>query len=307
MSLLNEGSYGCIYYPGLTCKLKKSKKKKIVSKIQLNDMTSKNELEIGKLLEKENIKGLRGIKSSCVIKKHLEKLSNCSIIKKKSELIKLDMEYVNGTDFSYFITDSNYKNTYIECLTLLKKLNNLNIVHFDIKENNILYNIDNKHLYIIDFGLSINIDKLKKENNYKNYFFKYTSYDSWCIDIIIMNYVINKKKLIKTKKEVEKIVKKFMESPFLKKCSKNFKELYYEECLKYTSLFIDKSIPYIKKNLIKNWKTWDIYSIGIIFIENCKKLNILDKKFIEILFETIHPNPIKRLNYNEILKKMKNI
>ena len=304
-----EGSYGCIYYPGLTCKLEKSKKKKIISKIQINDITSKNEIEIGKILEKEKIKGLRGIKSSCVVKRNVsfKNVSNCSIIENGSELVKIDQEYIKGKSIKYFLKHKKSTDYYIECLKLLKKLNNLNICHFDIHEGNILYNTENNHSYIIDFGISIDMKKIKKNNNYEDYFFRYINHNYWCIDIIIMNYVINMKKTIKNKNEAKKIVKMFMRSDFFTNCSNNFKKLYSDECLKYVSLFIDKSIPYVKNNLIKNWKTWDIFSLSILFIEFQNLLNDKNKGFIEILFECIHPNPKKRLNYDELLKKLKNI
>ena len=303
---INEGSYGCIYYPSLTCKLEKSKKKNIISKIQINNITSKNEIEIGKLLEKEKIKGLRGIKSSCVIKKNasLKNVSNCTILEKGSELVKIDQEYIKGKSIKYFLKNKKLIDHYIECLKLLKKLNNLNICHLDIHEDNILYNTENSKLYIIDFGLSIDIKKIKKKNNYKDYFLKYINHNYWCIDIIIMNYVINMKKIIKNKDEAKKIVKIFMKTIFFKNCSNNFKKIYSDECLKYVSLFIDKSIPYVKKNLLKNWKTWDIFSLNILFIEFQNLFNEKNKKFIEILFESIHPNPKKRLNYDEIINKI---
>lgn len=306
---LIEGSYGCIYYPGLTCKLEKSKKKKIISKIQINDITSKNEIEIGKLIEKEKIKGLRGVKSSCIIKKNIsfKNISRCSIIEKGSELVKIDQEYIKGKSIKYFLKDNNSTHYYMECLKLLKKLNNLNICHFDIHDGNILYNTVNNHSYIIDFGLSIDMKKLKKKNNYEDYFFRYIYHKFWSIDIIIMNYVINMKKIIKNKNEAEKIVKLYMKSDFFKNCSNSFKKLYSDECLKYASLFIDKSIPYVKNNLIKNWKTWDIFSLNILFIEFQNLLNDPNNSFMEILFQCIHPNPIKRLNYDEIFEKINNI
>lgn len=307
---INEGSYGCIYYPSLTCKLEKSKKKNLTSKVQLNDIISKNEIKIGKLLEKANIKGLMGIKSSCIVKKNVnfKNISNCSIIEPNLEIVKIDQEYINGETIKYFLEDNDAISIYIECLKLLKKLNNLNICHFDIHKGNVLYSKDN-HPYIIDYRLSINIKSLKKKNNYNDYFLNYGVSKIWCIDIVIMNYVINMEKIIKTKKDANEIVKTFMKSDFFENCSKEFNQIYKDECLKYVNLFIDKSIPYVKKNLLKNWKTWDIFSLSILFIElqnlsNNALSNRKNKLLIEILFESIHPNPKKRLTYDEILKKI---
>ena len=198
MKKINEGSYGCIYYPGITCNLNTKKNEKIISKISMNNKISKNEIEIGKIIEKSKMKGLRGIKSSCVIKNglSLKKINNCSIVKNNeySSLIKMDFEYINGCILNNYINKINLIDSYKKCINNLKKLNNLNICHFDIKENNILYNKEDENLYIIDFGISINMEKLKKNNNYEDYFYEYNNYEPWCIDILFLNYIINKKK-----------------------------------------------------------------------------------------------------------------
>lgn len=304
---MNEGSYGCIYYPGLTCKLKKSKSKNnIISKIQINNAISKNEIEIGEILKKAKIKGLISIKSSCIIKKNIElkNVMNCSIIENGLELVKIDQEYIKGDKLENFLTNENLINIYIKCLKLIKKLHNLNICHFDLHGDNILYNIDDNAPSLIDYGISINIDKLKNKNNYEEYFFRYHTNNYWSIDIIILNYVINNKKIIKNENEAKNIVQTFIKSDFFKNCSIKFKEIYFEECLNYVNSFINKSIPHIKTNLLKKWKSWDIYSLGILFIEFANILYFKNIKFLEILFESIHPNPKKRLTINEILKKI---
>ena len=310
MKKINEGSYGCIYYPSLTCNLKKSKKKNLISKIQINNKNSRNELEISKILKKKYIKGLRGVKSSCIIKKNniIKKVKDCSIITEDTDLniLKMDLEYIEGYELNKYINKKNLINSYKICLNNLKKLNNLDICHFDIKNNNIMYSKTKKYLYIIDFGLSINIKKLK-ENKFEDYFFTYETYQPWCIDIIFLNYVINKRKIINNKQELEEIVKTYMDTIFFNKCSKKFKNIYKKECIKYLTKYINKSIPYIKRNIIKNWKTWDIYSLSIIFIKLYKLHNYQDNSFIELLFQSIHPNPDKRLNYNEILKTIDEI
>ena len=73
------------------------------------------------------------------------------------------------------------------------------------------------------------------------------------------------KKIIKTKKDVNKIVKTFMKSDFFENCSKKFNEIYKDECLKYVNLFIDKSIPYVKE-FIKKLENLG-YILSILFIE----------------------------------------
>ena len=78
-------------------------------------------------------------------------------------MVKIDQEYINGETIKYILEDKDGISIYMECLKLLKKLNNLNICHFDIHNGNILYSKDNNYPYIIDYGLSINIKKFKKK------------------------------------------------------------------------------------------------------------------------------------------------
>ena len=48
--LLSQGGFGCVYHPGIKCDGKKDKKK-YVSKLQINDYTAFNEVEIGEIIK----------------------------------------------------------------------------------------------------------------------------------------------------------------------------------------------------------------------------------------------------------------
>ena len=48
--LLSQGGFGCVYHPGIKCDGSKDKKK-YVSKLQINDYTAVNEVQIGKLIK----------------------------------------------------------------------------------------------------------------------------------------------------------------------------------------------------------------------------------------------------------------
>ena len=51
MSLLAQGSYGCVYYPGYSCK-KKKMNKKYVSKLSRDDKESQVEYNTSKIVKK---------------------------------------------------------------------------------------------------------------------------------------------------------------------------------------------------------------------------------------------------------------
>ena len=211
---LGEGSYGCVYYPGIDCKGKKNKKKTI-TKIQEINFYSKNEKNIGKYI-KRNIKNYKQYFSpvikSCVVKfQIIEKadlnLKKCDTIFEDYNYLKNYHEkfgYSNSSDDKTF-SDSqlrNLKNTideqyylmyvyYIKNKTLkdyyndinifsnfvinllnnfalllnsLMLLNKVRIVHNDLHVNNILINLKTNKPVIIDFGLSLEINKCYKFN-----------------------------------------------------------------------------------------------------------------------------------------------
>jgi serine/threonine protein kinase len=118
---LGEGSYGCVYYPGITCKGKKNKKK-VITKIQEINFYSDNEKNNGNYI-KTNIKNynkyLSPVTKFCIVKFNtLEKSSldikkcntlfdeyNASTATKKYE----DVIYNADTNYNSKRDVANYK------------------------------------------------------------------------------------------------------------------------------------------------------------------------------------------------------
>ena len=50
--LVSEGGFGCVFYPGIECSGKISDNVKIVSKIQVADKNSENEIKVGQIIKK---------------------------------------------------------------------------------------------------------------------------------------------------------------------------------------------------------------------------------------------------------------
>ena len=61
-------------------------------------------------------------------------------------------------------------NSYNHLLNTIGILVDLNIVHYDLKGNNIMFDNSNQLPLILDFGLSIKIDEIKKENLTKHFY-----------------------------------------------------------------------------------------------------------------------------------------
>ena len=108
----------------------------------------------------------------------------------------------------------------------------------------------------------------------------------------------------------------------LSKFSNKFIEKYIQIC--YNTLLSYNKLSDIekKKLIIKAWKTWDNYSLSIIYIklftaliknDNTNFKNTFIKDFFQILIQNIHPNFNKRnsvektiLNINKIVGLNKN-
>ena len=118
---LGEGSYGCVYYPGIDCKGKKNKKKTI-TKIQEINFYSENEKNIGKYIKK-NIKNYKlyfsPVIKTCVVKFQTIEKSDLNL--KKCDTIFEDYNYLknyhekmessnNGNSNDKKLSDSQVRN-----------------------------------------------------------------------------------------------------------------------------------------------------------------------------------------------------
>jgi hypothetical protein len=217
---LGEGSYGCVYNSGITCKGKKNKKK-TVTKIQEINFFSNNEKQNGAYIKK-NIKNYRAyfgpVIKSCIVK--FSTIEKSNIDTKKCSILYNDYN-PTGTPlyneyilmYSYFIKNYTMKDFHIhykfefvfnalnQVFTLtyaISLLNKIGIVHNDLHMSNVLINLKNYSPFIIDFGLSFNINDCYKLNKdyidfqyIKKFFFDFRS-DSyhWNIEKRFISFII---------------------------------------------------------------------------------------------------------------------
>lgn len=207
-NLISQGSYGCIFRPGFTCKGKPINNKKYITKIQKSANTSKKETKLGKQIKNiENYDDyFAPILKTCEIslaQMEQDKVKRCDFIEenddKKYESNKL--RYVGKNTLSKHILEvlrDNPKqlvrvllNTHQNLLVGFKKLFSAGIVHLDVKENNVMVEDTTGNAIIIDFGLSAEVKTLS-DNKYSDAFFVYgPDYAPWCIDICMMTYMAN--------------------------------------------------------------------------------------------------------------------
>ena len=185
--VINQGGFGCIFYPSLPCKKEQSKKDKdeeYISKLVERNFSSKNEIEVGEIVKKIPFYSLYyvpvlhhcGANISKVSEKEIKK---CNIIDKEEDRVKyilLKMKYVKNIKFTeYLLTNKNKKHvlniifdTYSYFLFSLEQLTNYEVVHFDFKWDNAVIDLKTELPVILDFGISIPIRILLEVNKGEN-------------------------------------------------------------------------------------------------------------------------------------------
>ena len=220
LKLINQGTYGCIFYPGINCKGNKESAK-YLTKIQKNAKTIENEMHISEL-----IKGIKGytkhfapIVKQCpvkIAKQYTQEMQQCELFRNiepkdlhKQTYVSNKIRYVGNTNLSDYIQEQNTPYTFWKELLethayLLKgvqKLITKKLVHYDIKYNNIMVDPDMQKPIFIDFGITVPIAELDKTNLY-DYFYVFDTYPYWCFEVCMCNYIFHELKYSNAKTTV---------------------------------------------------------------------------------------------------------
>jgi len=333
--LISQGTFGCIFYPAIECDGSVSKNKKYASKLVKNNKTDINEYLIGKIIKRIKLYEYyyAPVINMCSI--NLAKIDKrerdmCKIIRdKKNSGIEPASSYAimkipfieNISIIDYFTqpdTDKKEILTYIlySYDYLLQNINTLNkhgIIHFDLKLSNILIEKSKKIPIIIDFGLSVPITDIRPET-YKKYFYAYNpSYYIWCIEIHIICYLVKVNPVL-TKDALVDLVNEYVQNNIgLKIFSDAFVRRFRDTALDYyTKLLVDTGATRdeIIKKLLKYIRTWDTYSLSLMFLCFIQFIsfngfvhNKLIVEFSKLLLLNFHPNPEKRMDFDETKKK----
>jgi serine/threonine protein kinase len=318
IKLISQGAYGCVF-KNIDENQKKiqnlkqhQKKEEYIIKIQKKEETSENETLIGKKIM--NIKNYKNyfapiiqtedIKIDVLDNKELEK---CDIIHDNedpnTEYESEKIKYIGkDTLLKYYmklLSNDKFINVFIEnhiiLLEALEKLESAQIIHYDLKENNIMIQDTDKRPIIIDFGLSIDSTK-PMENFFYSY---YTEYAPWCIDIIFLSYMVKQvgkdwQTISIKSNNINLIINEFFENnPInVKLLIQDERNIWKTKLVNYFNQFVNKPWKTLYEELIKYRFTWDNYSIIVMYLFLFYELELKKYSSTEILN-----------NYLELLKK----
>lgn len=321
--LINQGTYGCIYKPSFKCN-GKVEKSGYITKIQRVKSSSDKETNIGnKIMKIQNYADRYApvIKSCPVSIGTIDEneVKKCDFINEenKTKYMSNKIKYVGKDTLGEHLLKvfnkrpkkfvSMFLTSYFYLLKSIHNLNKINVVHMDLKENNIIFNKQLDRPIIIDFGLSYDTTELTNENM-KSFFYVYgDDYPPWCIDISIITY-INKlsgdwTSSVFTKEQLELLINNFIKNnKIFSNIDENGKAEYKTKHMNYLSVFVGQNWSVLVTDLLKYSKSWDNYALAVIYYELIKDFHLEEIKIdfmpniIEHLKQIILSLPNERKN-----------
>lgn len=350
-TFLGQGTYGCIYKQKLRCanekagsikkhkKLRLLKDKNVLSKIYMDKRYATRELEIGKQVVKipNYEKYYSPLLDSCNVSLaqiNHDDIDKCDLIdqmtveKDQSEYFTTMTKYIKGQTLTNYIDASqtrplNNKMFYIyTCLIKsVELLNAHGIVHFDLSERNIIVDTTDRPI-IIDYGMSIEINKVKTAEQYKYEFGHYSYlkvpeepsvlktlkvpggetnsfssenqvdfYEPWCIEIIFLmhlNQETNETNFLVDDQDIKTLIN--LSDQYIDLL--NLEEMYFtkdeiakhkESKIKLCESFKGKTAHTVSEELLKTHNKWDIYAITIICMKYLSESAITTQKTQKII------------------------
>lgn len=323
IKLLSRGTFGCIFKPALTCK-GGIDQENFITKVQKRTALTNRELIISEKIKKikDYNQYFAPILKTCTISVANisgDEVKKCEFMKNNKQIISNKIRYVGkNTLEDHFIQLLRTKPAlYIETVYdsffyLLKSIRILfanGMVHFDMKENNIMYDERQNIPIIIDFGISFDTNML--ENNLSEVFYtEGFDYPPWCFEIALCSYIVNSDKKMEEKINIEKMKEKVL---FFIKSNALFELMTETERKDYTTKlnhYIENHGRFTHKEFIhelcKSMESWDMYALAVIYMKllYITHTDEFTPRFIQLLKDVIFAAPNER---SKLCKKIEDV
>jgi serine/threonine protein kinase len=328
--LLSQGGFGCVYYPGIECSGKSEHRKTIVTKLQKSNFNASNEVYIGQLIKKipnYELFYLPVIESCPVNIRNIDRelITECQVVANSQDVpfVLMSIPYVSNRVFFNVVTDetlgrkqviSTLARTYSYLLTAIKNLVEISVVQFDLKGDNILYNLVTKDPQIIDFGISIPISKIGPQN-WSKYFYAYApEYHVWPLEVHLINFLLHVSSPLSAE-DIPSIVKPYTRgNRALSLFSSDFKEKYGKLCEVCLGQYVGKAKDTVIPELISHYATWDNYSLSVLYLKSLSRMfpqgvkrNKVIVRFTQLLVLNIIPDTDLRVTLAETRKRFEEV
>lgn len=295
--LLAQGTFGCVFHPGMTCNHEPLDAEYITKIHASNEKTAQNEIAVSKKVQTipNYEQYFSPILENCNVnlaKVNRKEVEKCKFIKndivgidRKNDLaaaqpltyVSTKIRFIKGESLLEYVSQNSKYSTisflYKTLCESVKKLAEKDIVHFDLRENNMIVSKKGVPI-IIDFGISINftIDFTKtnqKKTFLKNSFYAYTTqYKPWCIEIVLICYIVHHGN--PTSEKIMEIFDEVMQNNdfanklYLKEAFPKYRE-------QFKTQISTKPPQQLLEHLLSTYKRWDLYSVTILLIQMLEK------------------------------------
>lgn len=326
---VNQGGYGCVFQPEIVCDTNQLGSTDYISKIYRNeDIDSADihkEEQISNMIRKvPNFNSFFvPILTTCNVdianykNNFINEVKQCDIfyentpqdnnrdseeLREQNMYVSAKMRYISNTlkNEMKFLVNQTVETDFVRKMTqtynhidlALQKCIQAGFIHYDVKLENILYDSKIHSPVLIDYGISVVIEKLLKGaetmdlHELQNIFYTKKYYPYWCIDIFMISQFLHHdyddSKNITNKNEylaqpTTTVTQTFVDNT-IKMYMEQFKEIFPNEEIQagmhkhyyeFFAQFVNKSWHEIVKACVsqKWYETWDYFSLCVTYLD----------------------------------------
>lgn len=321
-------------------KNKIKKQERIVTKIKSYNFFARNEININNLLHLLDQKRNRYITIKKATKLRINEVDGDIIkkteISKGNEYIMIkyeenEGEYIEGiTRFLYNKGEKEYIygviESYFYAIKTFYQLQKEGVIYYNFSSENMKFkDIYNPHCLLNDFEASLMERKIKLNENtnttnkqeiieyFYNFIMKPQNFTFKAFEVHVLFYLYKMEEQYLSKYKITQIIDKYEDN--VRSILKGQTEkMIKQECHKYMEQYINKNKEEIMIQLISHYKTWDNFSVSILYlhlveniIQGYKTQMRFMSKFQDILNQNLSPNPNQRMTIEETIKKFNDL
>jgi tRNA A-37 threonylcarbamoyl transferase component Bud32 len=273
----------------------------MVSKLTVMNEISQTEIEVGVILKQSPHyeDNFVLVERQCPVqyKSLSEMKQGCDMVKKKNAYVLLYSRYVKSKElYDYLKENTLFVRMYRCFYQLCEKVATLieyRIVHHDLHLGNILYGTETAKLYIIDFGLSILVDKLQDPAYLKHTFSRYMPEWHWYpLDIHLLCYLVQHGEF--TKEVLLSMLEIYLKDHRVFSLFQGYRKEYRRVCLETYLPWVGRTREECIAYLLTFWNTWDYFDVGLRFLNMYGQNQLNYPEYFHTLSRMVHPNPEKR-------------